>query len=208
LASRHEIDRIIVVDDGSEDGTGDAARKAGAHQVVTLGKNVGKGAALTAGYRAAPVDVEIFLLLDADLGASATECVKLLPLIVAGEADMTVGTLPPDPALSASGAHGGGFGLVVRLARSGLLKRTGKLFEQPLSGQRAVRRSVIEAIGGKFRNGFGVEVGLTLAAMKNGFKVVEVPTSFRHRVTGHDLWSGLHRAQQLLDVGRVLMIDG
>jgi glucosyl-3-phosphoglycerate synthase len=203
LCARSEIDTIIVLDDGSTDGTSDIARSVGASQVLTK-KNGGKGAALRAAYATARDLGDVFLLLDADLGASAGEAVKLLPPIFAGTADMTIGMLPPDPEFAATG-QSGGRGYVVRLARWGIARRTSQVFQQPLSGQRAVRREVLEALGGTFAPGFGVEVDLTVRALRAGFRVQEVETEFRHKVTGGD-WIGLrHRAKQLRDVARVVL---
>ena len=202
LCARFEIDDIVVMDDGSTDGTADIARAAGANLVLTK-RNGGKGAALAAAYAAARDRADIFLLLDADLGASAGEAVKLLPPILLNEADMTVGLLPPDPAFAASG-QSGGRGFVVRLARWGIQHRTGQIFQQPLSGQRALRREVLEALGGTFASGFGVEVDLTIRTIHAGFRVQEVETSFRHHVTGGDWASIRHRARQFRDVARVV----
>ena len=202
LRARSQIGEIIVLDDGSTDGTADRARAAGASLVLTQ-NNSGKGAALAAAYAAGRDRADVFLLLDADLGASAGEAIKLLPMLLRGEADMTVGLLPPDPDFAASG-QSGGRGLVVRLARWGILRRTGRAFTQPLSGQRAVRREVLEALGGTFAPGFGVEVDLTVRAIRAGFRVQEVETGFRHKVTGGD-WAGLsHRARQFRDVARIV----
>jgi len=203
LRARPEIAEIVVLDDGSTDGTADRARAAGASLVFTE-KNGGKGAALSAAYAVARDRADVFLLLDADLGASAGEAVKLLPPLACGEADMTVGMLPPDPGFAASG-QSGGRGFVVRLARWGIRRRTGQTFTQPLSGQRAVRREVLEALGGTFAPGFGVEVDLTVRAIRAGFRVLEVQTDFRHKVTGAD-WEGLsHRARQFCDVARIVL---
>ena len=203
LKARPEITAIVVMDDGSTDDTADLARSAGAALVLT-GKNGGKGAALGAAYAAAREMAEIFLLLDADLGSSAGEAVKLLPPIFLNQADMTIGMLPPDPEFAASG-QSGGMGLVVRLARWGIERRTQRLFQQPLSGQRAVRREVLDALGGQFAPGFGVEVDLTVRVLKQGFRVLEVETEFRHKVTGGDWASLRHRARQLRDVGRIVL---
>ncbi len=104
-------------------------------------KRAGKGGALTAGIKAAPDDADAYLFLDADLGDSATECVKLIAPLENDTADMTIGLLPPDPVMSAAGLAGGGLGLVVGLARNGLLSRTGKEFlsRWPVNGRFAGR---------------------------------------------------------------------
>ncbi len=203
LCSRREIDEVIVVDDGSSDETAAVARAAGADQVLTQ-KNGGKGAALTAAYAAARDRADIFLLLDADLGASAAEAVKLLPALIDRRADMTIGLLPPDPEFAESG-ESGGMGIVVGLARWGIRRRTGQSLTQPLSGQRAVRREVLEHFGGHFASGFGVEVALTISALRAGYKVQEVPTEFRHHVTGGEWEDTMHRARQLRDVAGVVL---
>lgn len=203
LRARREIHWVVVADDGSQDDTASLARAGGADLVLSL-PNGGKGAALSAAYQAAREMGDIFLLLDADLGASASEAVKLLPLLWNHEADMTIGLLPADPDFARTGQRGG-LGLVVRLARWGIARRTGHVFEQPLSGQRAVRREVLEQLGGTFAPGFGVEVALTVGALRQGFRVREVPTQFRHHVTGGDWRSLRHRARQLWDVARVVL---
>jgi glucosyl-3-phosphoglycerate synthase len=202
LRMRSEITDIVVMDDGSTDGTADLARAAGATLVLT-GRNGGKGAALGAAYAAARERADIFLLLDADLGSSAGEAIKLLPPILTNRADMTIGMLPPDPAFAASG-QSGGHGFVVRLARWGIARRTQQSMAQPLSGQRAVRRAVLDALSGKFAPGFGVEVDLTVRTLARGFRVVEVETEFRHKVTGGDWGSLKHRARQFRDVAHVV----
>ena len=65
-----DVDEVIVVDDGSTDGTGDVAELAGAH-VVRLEQNGGKAEALDAGVRAARQNVILFL--DADVTGHTNE---------------------------------------------------------------------------------------------------------------------------------------
>jgi len=188
------VDEILVVDDGSVDRTAHCAEEAGA-RVVRLEANRGKGAALNEGVKAARGD--ILLLLDADLGESAAQAECLLMPVLAGEADMTIATFPVIP------GRGGGFGLVVRLARWGIRRATGREMAAPLSGQRALRRAVWERIAG-FAPGFGAEVALTIDALHAGFRVVEVPTTMTHRVTGRDWKAVRHRARQFLAVAQAL----
>jgi glycosyltransferase involved in cell wall biosynthesis len=184
---------VIVVDDGSADDTARLAEQAGA-RVVTLTLNLGKGGAVMEGSRAAAGD--ILLLADADLGDSAREARALLLPILRGESDMTIATFPVLP------GRGGGFGFVVRLARDTIRRETGRTMDAPLSGQRAVRRDALERIGG-LASGFGLEVALTIDALKAGLRVVEVPTKMTHRVTGRDLRSILHRLRQYMAVRSV-----
>jgi glycosyltransferase involved in cell wall biosynthesis len=188
------VEEVLVVDDGSPDDTAIAADSAGA-TVLSLPSNRGKGAALNAGIAAARGD--ILLLLDADLGETASEAAVLLPPLLNGEADMSIATFPVIP------GKGGGFGFVVKLAREGIRKRTGREMAAPLSGQRAVRRSVFTKVGG-IASGFGAETALTIDALCAGFRVVEVPTTMTHRVTGRDWKAVRHRARQFAAVARVL----
>ncbi len=189
------IQEIIVVDDGSTDETAARAQSAGA-DVVFRQANGGKGAALNAALALAQGD--ILLLLDADLGQTATEAERLLGPVVSGAADMTIATFPR------LAGKGGGVGLVVRLSRWGIRRLTGQTMLAPLSGQRAVRRRILEETGG-FAAGWGVEVALTIRALQNGYRVLELPTQMSHRVTGRSPAAIWHRAQQFMAALRVLI---
>ena len=195
FAAETHIREIIVVDDGSADDTADRAQAAGA-DVVFRQQNSGKGAALNRALALAQGD--ILLLLDADLGASAAEAVRLLGPVVSGAADMSIATFPRHA------GKGGGVGLVVRLARWGIHRLTGQTMLAPLSGQRAVRRQVLEDMGG-FAEGWGVEVSLTVNALQNGYRVLEIPTQMSHRVTGRSPGAVLHRAEQFVAALRALL---
>jgi len=193
---------VLVVDDGSPDGTAAEAEAAGAEcatpvRVLRLARNSGKGAALMAGLEEARG--EALLLLDADLRASAAEAVRLLEPVLSGEADMAVATFPRSP-----GKKGGGFGLVLRLARWGLQRAGAPPMQAPLSGQRAMSRTAWRRIG-RLDGGFSTEMGLNLDACRAGLRVVEVPTQMAHRVTGRD-WAGFrHRGRQFRDVALAIL---
>ena len=189
------IGEIIVVDDGSADDTARLAEAGGA-DVTLRQSNGGKGAALKAGLNMA--SGEILLLLDADLGDTAGEAVKLITPLLENQADMTIATFPVIP------GKGGGMGLVVKLSRWGIHKLTGQTMQAPLSGQRAVRREVI-VNGGGFASGWGVEVALTVRALQQGYRVLEVPTEMTHRVTGRTWGAILHRAKQFLAASNILL---
>lgn len=188
------VDEVLVVDDGSTDATGAVAAAAGA-RVLTLRRNRGKGGALTEGIKAAGGDVLLFL--DADLGRSAEQGRALLEPVLRGEADMTVARFPER-------RHRGGFGLVKRLAAWGITRLTGRTLRAPLSGQRALRREVIESAG-SLAPGWGIEVGLTIDAIRQGYRVLEIPTDMDHAVTGRSAADFWHRGRQFLAVARVLL---
>jgi glycosyltransferase involved in cell wall biosynthesis len=187
-------DEIIVVDDASTDRTHREAAASGA-KVIHLRRRRGKRGAQDAGVRAARGNVLLFL--DADLGDTAANAGPLLQPVLNGDCDMTIGVLPSRP------GRGGGFGLVVGLARFGIFRVTGRTMEAPLSGQRALRRAVWDRARGSAR-GFGSEVALTIDTLCAGYSVVEVPVEMDHRVTGRDVAGFRHRARQFVDVFRAL----
>ncbi len=188
--SMPEVDEVIVVDDGSEDKTAFVAYEAGA-RVIQLDSNQGKGAALNAGL--ADTTSEIVLMIDADLGSTAVETRKLLEPLLAGQADMSIAIMKAPP------GHKGGFGLVTKLSKWAIGKYGGVEVTAPLSGQRAIRRKLLEDIGG-FEKGFGVETALTIDALRKGYRIVEVPLHLTHRVTGRNLRGFLHRGHQFYDI--------
>jgi glycosyltransferase involved in cell wall biosynthesis len=185
---------ILVVDDGSTDNTAALAEAAGADAVIRQ-PNGGKGAALNLAFESS--SGEILLLLDADLGDSAGQALALLEPLLADEADMAIATFPVVP------GRGGGMGFVVRLARWGIRRLTGRTLAAPLSGQRAVRRQVLERLNG-FAPGWGIEIDLTVRALWAGYRVTEVPLQMTHRVTGRAPADVLHRVRQFLDAARTL----
>ncbi len=192
------VRQVVVVDDGSSDDTARQARDAGAEVVRHL-RNRGKAAALETG-AAAVTDTGLALLfVDADLGASAVNTAALTGPVLSAEADMTIAVLPPQA------TAGGGRGLVVRLARRGVLEATGWVAGQPLSGMRCLTRAAFDAAR-PLAPGWGVETALTIDLLTAGYTVVEVPCDLHHRVTGSDWRGQLHRAGQYRDVARALAV--
>jgi len=192
-----DIDRVVVIDDGSTDGTADIARSAGA-EVLVLNRNVGKGAALDAGLALVRSTAEVVVLLDGDLGESAGQAHLLLAPVLRGDAEMSVAQFPR-PAGKA------GFGLVMNLARWGIRTLGGPFDAQaPLSGQRALNQQAIEVCT-PFAFGYGVEVALTIRALRAGLRVVEVPTTMEHAATGRNLAGFRHRGRQFVHVLNALL---
>ena len=199
-------DVVIVVDDGSTDGTARTAREAGALVVVHT-NNRGKGAAMTTGAGVvAGLDARDglstprhLLFLDADLEETAKEGAALVGPVRAGAADMTIGVLPPQK------RQGGGFGFVVRLSRNGVRRLTGFDATQPLSGQRCLTRAAFTAAQ-PLAHGWGVETAMLVDLLRLGLRVQEVEVDLHHRVTGGDLRAQIHRLRQYTDVAAALAV--
>lgn len=193
LRGHREIREILVIDDGSTDGTGTLAAAAGA-QVWTNTGNLGKGASLNIGAALSTGQVVVFL--DADLGETAREAALLWEPILADRADCAIARLP-------KAKQKGGFGLVKRLAHWGVERYGGKGISAVLSGQRAFNRRALEAVF-PLAAGYGAEVAATIRLLQRGFRVVEVDLAMTHRETGRDLKGFLHRGRQFHHILKVL----
>ena len=190
------IEEILVADGASTDDTAAQARRAGARVLVAPSNVSGKGGALEGALeRIEPA--EIYLFLDADLGATAKSGEALLVAVKGGLADLAIAALPRQE------GHGG-FRLVKRTAGGVIRLLSGFRTREPLSGQRAIRREVLNAVR-PLAPGFGVEVAMTIDAVRAGFRVLEVPVNMEHAVTGRDLAGFVHRGRQGLDLFRAAL---
>ena len=189
-----EIDLIRVVNDGSTDRTPDRRGMRGGGSQSSA--NMGKGEAINRGVQG--VEADIFVFLDADLGDTAREAIRILMPVLNGEADLYIAKFPPPQ-------KKGGMGMVKRLASWGIA-REGMIAREPLSGQRAMTSKVLQDVL-PFHSGFGIEVGMTIRALRKGYRVIEVPVQMSHAETGRDLRGFIHRGRQFLDVARVILAE-
>lgn len=185
---------ILLIDDGSADQTCAKASRAGA-KVLALRENKGKGNALREGLK--NTDGDIIVFLDADLRDSSGEVYKLISPILKNEADVVIARFKP---LSKKK----GFGFVKALAFYGVKLFTGEEVTSALSGQRAFKKEVLDAIG-TIPEGFGIEVGMLIDILKKGFTVREVDVDMYHDVTGRNLKGFLHRGKQFWHILKVLI---
>ena len=189
LRAISSLERVIVVDDASADRTARLADETGA-TVVVNGRNLGKGESLN---RVLPnLEFDVLLLIDGDLGVHAAQAGLLLEPVLSGNADL---------AIAAFGAPEtkGGFGLAQGLGSLGIRHLTGRKMKSPLSGQRAMTREAYRRVA-PFAPGFGMEVAMTIDAMRAGLRVVEVQTTMSHRETGRDFAGFIHRGKQFRDI--------
>ncbi len=197
------VSLVLVVDDGSRDGTAQVAELAGA-TVMRHARTRGKAAAMETGAEAVRLldqrdgrdQPRHLLFLDADLASSAAFAGPLTQPVIGARADMTI-------AAFSSAVKLGGHGMVVGLSGAGIRRAIGWAPAQPLNGQRCLTRAAFEAAR-PLAAGFGVETALTIDLARKGLRITEVEVPLAHRATGTDLRSQLHRAPQLADVARAL----
>ena len=162
---------------------------------VRLPRRSGKGGAATLGAEVALAGgPELVLLCDADLGLSAARLRPLLEAVERGEADVAVAVF--------ARRVGGGFGIAVGFAHWAIKQLTGLDLRAPISGQRALRPEVLDAVT-PFAPRFGMEIGMTVDATRAGFRLKEVEVDLEHRATGRTLGGFVHRFRQLRDFGLV-----
>jgi glycosyltransferase involved in cell wall biosynthesis len=201
LASAFPGARVLLADDGSTDATASIAAGLGA-QVVRSERMLGKGEAVTLAAREAlgnarALQIEqraVFVLCDGDLGASAGALVALTDALAAGQGDLAVGSF--------ARRVGGGVGLALGFARWAIRRRCGLHTDAPISGQRALSSAALADVL-PFAHGFGMEVGMTIDAVRRGHRLVELELDLEHRATGRTPAGFAHRARQLFDFARV-----
>jgi phosphoserine phosphatase len=169
---------VLVVDDGSIDGTAEIASLAGARVITS--SLLGKGASMEDGVREAAGDIVLFL--DGDLSGVCLDLVgRMTAPITQGDADCVKARFSREA------------GRVTILTARPLLATffpEVSTFEQPLGGIVAARRSVLRNL--RFENDYGVDVGLLVDAAMRGAKLAEV-----------DIGRIDHESQSLEALGRM-----
>lgn len=187
---------LWVADDASDDGTAEAAMAAGA-RVVRRGRSHGKGGNMTACAQAMLSDPELpelVLLCDGDLAASAGRLGPLINAVRAGECDLAVAMF--------ARRVGGGFGVALGFSAWVIRRRCGFRPRAPISGQRAMRLEVLRAVL-PFAPSYGMETGMTIDAVRAGYRLGEYEVELSHKATGKTLGGFIHRFRQLIDFARV-----
>jgi glycosyltransferase involved in cell wall biosynthesis len=168
---------IIVVDDGSNDGTSDLCRSLNV-RVIRNSRRMGKGIALKRGIiEAIRYDPDIVVTLDADGQHDPFDLPKLLEPILNSEADIVIGSRYFNAAMREL-PYRRRIGLSIINRLNALLTRTSVKDSQ--SGFRAYDKNVIEKIVGYTSTGYGVETEQLALADSYGFRIVEVPVKIRY----------------------------
>ena len=168
---------LIVVDDGSTDGTRDILQRLAAEKPIKLilqPKNGGKGAALRRGFQ--EVTGDLVVIQDADLEYSPEELPELIALICQGRADVVYGS-------RVLGRHR--VFLFTHYAGNRLLTfLTNVLYNTMLTDMETCYKVMRTEVLRSFKvesNGFGIEPELTAKIFKRGYRVYEVPITYDGR---------------------------
>ena len=185
---QHDLFEIVVVDDGSTDDTAKIAEQGGA-RVVSHPNNIGNGAAVKAGIRAAGGD--ILVLMDADGQHRPEEIPSLLEKL-------------DDHVMAVGARQRNGHASLPRRIANAFYNRfasyvTGRKIPDLTSGFRAVRSGVARRFLYLLPNTFSYPTTITLSCFKTGLPVAYVPISARKR-------SGKSKISVLKDGARFFLI--
>lgn len=179
--------QIIVVDDGSTDGTGEEGRGKGT-TLVTHPRNRGKGAALRTGIaRACSESAAVIVTLDADGQHPPADIPRLLEPIAEGNADVVLGARARKGAMPVSRRF-------TNWLSASLASRIGG---QPVSDAQTGFRAFTRGVAERVRPGgdrYEYEANFLLDALRAGYRVasVEVPTIYGSR-SHFRLWADTWR---------------
>lgn len=179
-----EINRIIVVSDGSTDNTVSIAKKCGV-EVVDLPKNIGKGGAMSIGVK--NCQEEIIVFLDADLvGLTGNHIRRLIRPILNQKTDMTIGVF----------------------TNGRIMTDLAHVFAPFLSGQRAMKKILFEELTAVDISRYGVEMALTKYVKKNNVPFIKVNLNKLTHITKeekHGFRKGLmSRFQMYLEILKII----
>ena len=193
---------IVVIDDGSTDGTARVAAAAGV-AVVTLPFNVGIGGAVQTGYQyALEHGFELAIQVDGDGQHDPREIGHVVAPILEGRADLVVGT---------RFVTGGGYrgtrlrrvGIRLFAAVVSLLVR--QRVSDTTSGFRAVNRKALRLFADHYPHDYP-EVESIVLLSRHGLRMLEVPVQMRVRETGNSSITALRAAYYMIKVLLALFI--
>jgi glycosyltransferase involved in cell wall biosynthesis len=177
---RDAVDEVIVVDNGSTDGTGAAAARAGAR--VIMEPRRGYGAACWAGVSALDPATDAAVFFDGDGSQRPEELPRLLRPLAEGQVDLVLG------ARQRSREHPLHAALGTRLVAAFISWRYGQRITD-IGPYRAIRVEGLRRLGMRDR-AFGWPAEMVVKAAALGLRIAEVPVSQEPRLGGRSKVSG------------------
>lgn len=183
------IDEVIVVDNGSTDGTAEVARRAGARVVAEPVR--GYGRACLAGARA--TEAEVLLFLDGDGSDRPALAARVVDPVATGAADMVIGSrvlgVREKGALSPQQRWGNALACA-------LMRWLWRAHYTDLGPFRAIRREALLALDLRAMT-YGWTVEMQIRAHRMGLRTLDVPVDYRRRIAGRSKVSGTVRGVAL-----------
>ena len=213
LLALHDAVEILVVDDGSPDGTGEwvaatAARDSRIHLLARTAKN-GLGRAYVSGFQwALEHGYDLIVQMDADFSHSPEDVPKLLEGIRTTGADLVIGSRYVDGIRVINWPLKR---LVLSVGASYYVKWiTGLPVWDPTGGFKCWRRRTLETIDLSTvkSNGYGFQIEMNHRVWRRGLRVTEVPIIFADRVEGTSKMSKRIVIEALLMVWGLLIRNG
>lgn len=189
---------VVVVDDGSNDGTGERARLAGA-TVIRMPSNMGYGVALQAGYKyAMRAGAEYVVQLDADGQHDPGAIARLLERVSRGDIDLCIGSrFLEGKSYAIPFARRAGMILFRRIASAVL----GTTITDPTSGFQAMNRRVVEFY---CRDSYPTDypdVNVLVMLHRHGFRIAESPVNMFASSDNKSIHAGVRPAYYLFKMG-------
>jgi glycosyltransferase involved in cell wall biosynthesis len=188
---------VIVVDDGSFDGTAAVARAAGAH-VVRLPFNLGIGGAVQTGFQYAfEHGYAAAVRLDGDGQHDPTEIHKILRPVLEGDADIVVGSRFASERAGYRSSRSRRVG--IRLLAWVVSRIVGRRVTDTTSGFQALNRRAIELFAHDYPHDYP-EVEATIMVSRHRLRSVEVPVQMRERASGRSSITALRAIYYMVKV--------
>jgi glycosyltransferase involved in cell wall biosynthesis len=167
------VNELIIIDDGSTDGTIEAVEKISSDKIKILKHetNKGKGAAVRTGFDAASGDVVV--IQDADLEYDPEDYTKLLNPIENGETDVVYGVRTLETQR-----------IIMRLGNEFVTWVTNIIHGQKLYDMETCYKMMKREIAQKLElecRGFDVEAEMTSKILQQGYKIHQIPISYEAR---------------------------
>jgi glycosyltransferase involved in cell wall biosynthesis len=171
--------KVLVVDDGSTDGTVDVSLAAGADEIYTMPVNTGLGAAVRAGLREAyERGADYAVMIDADNEYPAEQIPELVAPLLAGEADYVMGSRFMGTIKGMKWHRRLGNYLFTALQMI-LLRR---FISDGQSGMRAFNRAALADL--EIIHDYNYAQVMTLNLVRKGYRMKEIPIRYQVRTTG------------------------
>jgi len=194
---------VVVVSDGSTDGTVDVAISRGVH-VVALPYNLGIGGAVQTGFRYAWEEgYELAVRLDGDGQHDPAELRALVAPVVAGEADLAVGSrFVSGGGYRSSAARRVGIRILARVVSWIAHQR----LTDTTSGFQAANRRAIGVYAADLPHDYPEVEGIVMA-IKHQIRLVEVPVTMREREHGRSSIGALASIYYMVKILVALFVD-